>query len=164
MYAIDSLRQLSVKFLEKEELANYNFQKEFLKPFECVIQFPVRHFPFFLFQTKLITMLIISVFLLLRVVSKTDSRDIRELVIQCLEQMIKSRAAAIKSGWKNILTVITSAAFDRDDVVVKLCWEVVEHIRDNCFEMLIEQGVFREYVQALAAYATSARQIEIASK
>ncbi len=37
MYAIDSLRQLSMKFLEKDELANFNFQKEFLKPFEYVI-------------------------------------------------------------------------------------------------------------------------------
>lgn len=36
MYAIDSLRQLSMKFLEKDELANFNFQKEFLKPFEYV--------------------------------------------------------------------------------------------------------------------------------
>eukprot|EP00698_Gefionella_okellyi_P024701 TRINITY_DN878_c0_g1_i2.p1 TRINITY_DN878_c0_g1~~TRINITY_DN878_c0_g1_i2.p1 ORF type:complete len:1588 (+),score=410.80 TRINITY_DN878_c0_g1_i2:68-4831(+) len=35
-YAIDSLRQLAMKFLEKEELANYQFQKEFLKPFDFV--------------------------------------------------------------------------------------------------------------------------------
>ena len=33
MYAVDSLRQLSAKFLEKGELLNYQFQKEFLKPF-----------------------------------------------------------------------------------------------------------------------------------
>ena len=36
MYAIDSLRQLAMKYLEKDELANYNFQKSFLKPFEVV--------------------------------------------------------------------------------------------------------------------------------
>jgi len=33
MYAVDSLRQLSAKFLEKGELLNYQFQREFLKPF-----------------------------------------------------------------------------------------------------------------------------------
>lgn len=38
MYAIDSLKQLSTKFLEKEELANYNFQKLFLNPFETIMQ------------------------------------------------------------------------------------------------------------------------------
>ncbi|KAL2536489.1 Brefeldin A-inhibited guanine nucleotide-exchange protein 2 [Forsythia ovata] len=34
---MDSLRQLSMKFLEREELANYNFQNEFMKPFAIVM-------------------------------------------------------------------------------------------------------------------------------
>lgn len=38
MYAIDSLRQLAQKFLAKDELGNYHFQKDFLKPFESIIQ------------------------------------------------------------------------------------------------------------------------------
>lgn len=37
MYAIDSLKQLSIKFLQKEELSNFNFQRLFLKPFENII-------------------------------------------------------------------------------------------------------------------------------
>eukprot|EP00301_Raphidiophrys_heterophryoidea_P007204 c12820_g2_i2.p1 GENE.c12820_g2_i2~~c12820_g2_i2.p1 ORF type:complete len:2623 (+),score=547.95 c12820_g2_i2:972-8840(+) len=37
VYAVDSLRQLAAKFLEKEELGNYQFQKEFLKPFEVIM-------------------------------------------------------------------------------------------------------------------------------
>ena len=37
MYAIDSLKQLSIKFLQKEELSNFNFQRIFLKPFEVII-------------------------------------------------------------------------------------------------------------------------------
>ena len=36
MYAADSLRQLATKFLEREELLNYSFQNEFLKPFVLV--------------------------------------------------------------------------------------------------------------------------------
>lgn len=38
MYAMDSLRQLAMKFLEREELANYNFQNEFMKPFVIVMR------------------------------------------------------------------------------------------------------------------------------
>ena len=37
MFAIDSLRQLSIKFLMKEELSNFNFQRVFLTPFETII-------------------------------------------------------------------------------------------------------------------------------
>jgi brefeldin A-inhibited guanine nucleotide-exchange protein len=38
MFAIDSLKQLSIKFLQKDELSNFNFQRVFLKPFETIIQ------------------------------------------------------------------------------------------------------------------------------
>lgn len=38
MYAIDSLKQLSIKFLQKEELSNFNFQRIFLKPFEVIMK------------------------------------------------------------------------------------------------------------------------------
>jgi len=37
MYAIDSLRQLSMKFLEKDELASFQFQKHFFRPFELIM-------------------------------------------------------------------------------------------------------------------------------
>jgi len=38
IFVMDSLRQLAMKFLEREELANYNFQNEFLQPFAVVMQ------------------------------------------------------------------------------------------------------------------------------
>lgn len=37
-FALDSLRQLSNRFLELEELANFKFQKDFLKPFEYTMR------------------------------------------------------------------------------------------------------------------------------
>ncbi|KAI3787367.1 hypothetical protein L1987_41795 [Smallanthus sonchifolius] len=38
IFAMDSLRQLSMKFLEREELSNYNFQNDFMKPFVIVMR------------------------------------------------------------------------------------------------------------------------------
>ncbi|XP_075679751.1 ADP ribosylation factor guanine nucleotide exchange factor Sec71 [Dermatophagoides pteronyssinus] len=37
-FAIDSLRQLSMKFIEKGELSNFSFQKDFLRPFEHIMK------------------------------------------------------------------------------------------------------------------------------
>ncbi|CAG8561265.1 2082_t:CDS:2 [Diversispora eburnea] len=37
-FAIDSLRQLNMKFLERDELSHYNTQSEFMKPFEQIIK------------------------------------------------------------------------------------------------------------------------------
>ena len=38
MFAVDSLRQLAMKFLERDELANYTFQNDFLKPFVSIMR------------------------------------------------------------------------------------------------------------------------------
>lgn len=37
-FAVDSLRQLSMKFIEKGEFPNYRFQKDFLRPFEHIMK------------------------------------------------------------------------------------------------------------------------------
>ncbi|CAF3661221.1 unnamed protein product [Rotaria socialis] len=37
-FALDSMRQLGLKFVEKEELANFKFQREFLKVFEYIVE------------------------------------------------------------------------------------------------------------------------------
>ncbi|KAI9144741.1 hypothetical protein BKA69DRAFT_732408 [Paraphysoderma sedebokerense] len=37
-FAIDSLRQLSLKFLDKEELAHFHTQSDFMKPFEYIMK------------------------------------------------------------------------------------------------------------------------------
>ena len=36
VYTVDALRQLAARYLEKDELANYNFQRDFLRPFAVV--------------------------------------------------------------------------------------------------------------------------------
>ncbi len=38
MYGIDSMRQLAMKFLERDELANFSFQNDFLRPFVVVMR------------------------------------------------------------------------------------------------------------------------------
>ncbi|KAE9445196.1 hypothetical protein C3L33_22906, partial [Rhododendron williamsianum] len=66
---MDSLRQLAMKFLEREELADCNFQNEFLRSFVIVMR-------------------------------KSNSADIRELIVRCLSQMVLSRVSNVKSGRK----------------------------------------------------------------
>jgi hypothetical protein len=38
MYGVDSLRQLAMKFLERDELATYTFQNDFLRPFVVIMR------------------------------------------------------------------------------------------------------------------------------
>nr|KJB77457.1 hypothetical protein B456_012G138200 [Gossypium raimondii] len=74
IFVMDSLRQLAMKFLEREELANYNFQNQFLRPFVIIMQ-------------------------------KSNSAEIRELIVRCISQMVLSRVTNVKSGWKSVFMV-----------------------------------------------------------
>lgn len=78
-FALDSLRQLSMRFMEIEELPGFKFQKDFLKPFEHVIA-----------NSSVVT--------------------VKDMVLRCLIQMIQTRAANIRSGWKTMFGVFTVAA------------------------------------------------------
>mmetsp|Transcript_59953 Transcript_59953/g.147342 ORF Transcript_59953/g.147342 Transcript_59953/m.147342 type:complete len:2142 (-) Transcript_59953:113-6538(-) len=80
VFAIDALKQLGLKFLEKGELAEFHFQRLFLRPFLLVTQNP---------ETR---------------------QDIRELILACIDQMISTRAKNLQSGWKIFFDVLTLSA------------------------------------------------------
>ena len=88
-----------MRFLEKEELPHFKFQKDFLKPFEYTMihnQNPeirdlVRLF-FFFFE---------SVFIFILLPRK---------VLQCLQQMIQARAQNMRSGWRTMFGVFSAAS------------------------------------------------------
>lgn len=211
LFAVDSLRQLSMKFLEKGEvlwclcadllpfalmcritfffwgvischiydpvahpfehprphsitgeLANYSFQKDFLRPFEYIM-------------------------------NHNKAVDIRDMVVRCVAHMVQAKSANIRydmhvcmccmgllylcllcvmcamccvlcecvilfwpwmdfyenvihshthslalthifrSGWKNIFFVFSLAASDNDQNIVDLAFSTTTHIFDNCF-------------------------------
>lgn len=126
IFVMDSLRQLSMKFLEREELANYNFQNEFLRPFVIVMQ-------------------------------KSNSVEIRELIVRCLSQMILSRVDNVKSGWKSVFMALTAAAADERKNVVLLAFETMEKIVREYFPYITETETvtFTDCVRCLITFTNS---------
>ncbi|XP_010526535.1 PREDICTED: brefeldin A-inhibited guanine nucleotide-exchange protein 1 isoform X2 [Tarenaya hassleriana] len=126
IFVMDSLRQLSMKFLEREELANYNFQNEFLRPFVIVIQ-------------------------------KSSSAEIRELIVRCISQMVLSRVSNVKSGWKSVFKVFTTAAADERKNIVLLAFETMEKIVREYFSYITETETttFTHCVKCLITFTNS---------
>ncbi|KAK8587923.1 hypothetical protein V6N13_086883 [Hibiscus sabdariffa] len=126
IFAMDSLRQLSMKFLEREELANYNFQNEFMKPFVIVMR-------------------------------KSGAVEIRELIIRCVSQMVLSRVNNVKSGWKSMFMVFTTAAYDDHKNIVLLAFEIMEKIIRDYFPYITETETttFTDCVNCLIAFTNS---------
>ena len=89
IFAIDSLRQLADKFLIKEEFASFNFQKDFLKPFEQIM--------------------------LHNLATRTE---IKEYIVMCITNICRTKTAYIKSGWSVIINIFTLAAQDSEEMLV----------------------------------------------
>ncbi|KVH91182.1 brefeldin A-inhibited guanine nucleotide-exchange protein 2-like [Cynara cardunculus var. scolymus] len=126
IFAMDSLRQLSMKFLEREELANYNFQNDFMKPFVIAMR-------------------------------KTSAVEIRELIIRCVSHMVLSRVNNVKSGWKSMFMVFTTAAYDNHKNIVLLAFEIIEKIVRDYFPYITETETtaFTDCVNCLIAFTNS---------
>lgn len=115
-FALDSLRQLSMRFLEIEELAHFKFQKEFLKPFEYVV-------------------------------IHNDSLEVKDMVLECINNMILARADKIKSGWKTIFAVCTATAKQNKESLVMKAYKMANWINKEYIEEVKQQESFSGLVE-----------------
>jgi len=122
MYAIDSLKQLSIKFLQKDELSNFNFQRMFLTPFETIM-------------------------------SKTVSQETKELVLNCIEVMIRSCAGNIHSGWRSIFTIFSVAATQDMPEIASNAFTIIQQLMTTQFHLLIFD--FVELMNCLVCFVSS---------
>jgi brefeldin A-inhibited guanine nucleotide-exchange protein len=101
MFAIDALRQMSFKFLEKPELSDFHFQRLFLRPF-------------------------------LQIMENTGSReDVREMVLRCLDNMVRSVAHNLRSGWKILFSILTLSASDPSEKINALGLAALQRLIDE---------------------------------
>ena len=98
-FALDALRQLAMRFLEKEELPHFKFQKDFLKPFEYTMIHNV--------NPDVRDMVCLSIFSIIffMLISLPMPQ-----VLQCLQQMIQARAHNMRSGWRTMFGVFAAAS------------------------------------------------------
>mmetsp|Transcript_9258 Transcript_9258/g.19271 ORF Transcript_9258/g.19271 Transcript_9258/m.19271 type:complete len:2226 (+) Transcript_9258:141-6818(+) len=106
MFAIDALRQLSFKFLEKPELTDFNFQRLFLKPFLLIMENP------------------------------GSREDIRELVLRCVDNIIRSLAHNLRSGWKIFFSILTLSASDPSAKIKTLGLAILQRLLDEHLDEL----------------------------
>ncbi|KAH7930079.1 Sec7-domain-containing protein [Leucogyrophana mollusca] len=120
-FALDSLRQLSMRFLEKEELPHFKFQKDFLKPFEH-------------------TMI------------HNANPDIRDMVLQCLQQMIQARVQNMRSGWRTMFGVFSAASKVLTERIANSAFEVVSRLNKDHFAAIVRHGAFADLTVCITEF------------
>ncbi|EPY53175.1 Sec7 domain-containing protein [Schizosaccharomyces cryophilus OY26] len=120
-FALDSLRQFSMQFLEIEELSHFKFQKDFLQPFKHAM----------------------------------DCQDVKinDLVLRCVDQMVKARFQNIKSGWGPIFQILTSASKIHNVSILQYALSIISTIYNDHSRCIFLQGAYSEMVMCLSKFS-----------
>ena len=106
VFALDSLKQLSFKFLDKPELTEFNFQRIFLKPFLVVMD------------------------------DKNSRDEVREMVLHCIDNMIRTKSRNLRSGWKVVFSILDSSASDPSQKIDFLGLGILQRLLDEHLDEL----------------------------
>ncbi|KAJ1891332.1 guanine nucleotide exchange protein for ADP-robosylation factor [Kickxella alabastrina] len=123
LFALDSLRQLSMKFLEKEELPHFAFQKEFLRPFAEILEGYIPDSSNGSGEEQSGTRTRSSVVIV--------DVLVKDMVLRCVHQLVQAAAYHIRSGWRAILNVAQIAARDSSDVIAEMGFHIAKACAEN---------------------------------
>lgn len=79
--------------------------------------------------------------------------SVKDMVLQCLNQMIQARAENIKSGWQTMFGVFTFAAKEPYEQIVNIAFENVRNIYKDRIGVILTQGSFPNLVSCLTVLA-----------
>ena len=85
------------------------------------------------------------------------------LVCRCVSQMVLARVGNVKSGWKSMFMVFTTAAGDEQQTIVKLAFETIEKIVREHFDFITETEIttFTDCVNCLIAFTNNPHSIDV---
>ncbi|KAL3315565.1 Protein transport protein sec71, partial [Cichlidogyrus casuarinus] len=130
IFVVDSLRQLSVKLIEKGELPNFHFQKEFLRPFVSILD------PNDLFEKGSGAVYNSPA----EPIVCEASLSVQDMVIRCINQLVFGNWKNLRSGWTNLFMVFQRTALSPHESIVELafqgCQQTVEKILEDNFDLL----------------------------
>jgi brefeldin A-inhibited guanine nucleotide-exchange protein len=115
MYAVDSFRQLSTQYLQREELGGFEFQRKFLKPFETVMS-KSDHVSVKELLLKCVERIIIMF---------GDSDD----------QPESHHLGTLRSGWRPVLAVLGLAGQDKDEHIAQMGFKMLTQQLRHCLSV-----------------------------
>lgn len=140
MYAVDSFRQLSIQYLQRDELEVFEFQRRFLKPLESVMGRSV--------QTSTKELLLNCVDRIIHVYRSDEGT---------------TRKGGLKSGWVPILTILGLGGRDGDAGISRMSFDILKGEIRLCLTNADHPGVllsehFVETVNALLMFVGGAHE------
>ncbi|KAL7553000.1 hypothetical protein ACHAWF_016244 [Thalassiosira exigua] len=118
MYAVDSLRQLAQRFLNREELGVFEFQRRFLRPLEAIMERSA--------HVSVKELLLFSVEQLISIYGFEggDGGGTENF-----------RKGMLRSGWRSVLVVLGTAGLDKDNSIALQGFEMLNKQMQHCMSV-----------------------------
>lgn len=87
------------------------------------------------------------------ILANNPALAVKDMVLQCLNQMIQARAENIKSGWQTMFGVFTFAAKEPNEQIVNIAFENVRHIYRDRIGVILTQGSLPNLISCLTVLA-----------
>ncbi|KAJ3187144.1 Brefeldin A-inhibited guanine nucleotide-exchange protein 1 [Gaertneriomyces sp. JEL0708] len=123
-FAVDSLRQLSMKFLEREELGHYSAQNEFLRSFEWIMKHNT--------NPNIRELILSSMSQMITARARSIRSGWRSIFV------VLAKAAQTSTG---------------DGKLVKMAFGIVQNVFKEHFDAVMNAGAFVDYISCLAEFA-----------
>jgi hypothetical protein len=118
MYAVDSFRQLSIQYLQRDELEAFEFQRRFLKPLDQVMARSD--------QTSTKELLLNCVDRIIQVFRADEPDD--------GDKITSSRKGGLKSGWVPILSILGLAGKDSNESICEASFKILTDEVNSCLD------------------------------
>lgn len=110
MYAVDSFRQLSIQYLQRDELEGFEFQRRFLKPLEIVMAKSAQS------STKELLLDCVDRIIQVFGSGRTSGES----------AAVASRKGGLKSGWVSILTILGLGGRDSSELIANMSFVILK--------------------------------------
>ncbi|KAI6119382.1 hypothetical protein EDD16DRAFT_1692684 [Pisolithus croceorrhizus] len=78
--------------------------------------------------------------------------DIRDMVLQCLQQMIQARAQNMRSGWRTMLGVFAAASKVLTERIANSAFEIVTKVNKDHFTAIVRYGAFADLTVCITEF------------
>lgn len=117
MYAVDSFRQLSIQYLQREELGVFEFQRRFLKPLETVMA-----------RSEI------------SITKEMLLKCVERIILMFGSPKEGSKGRMLRSGWRPVLAVLGLAGRDPDENIAKMGFELLTAQIQECLDQCVKSG------------------------
>ena len=136
MYAVDSFRQLSFQYLQREELGVFEFQSRFLKPLETVMA-RTSHVT----TKELLLNCVERIIFMFGSEEGDDGGDVKSSSVSPTKSNAR-HLGTLRSGWRPVLAVLGIAGHDEDEGIANAGFKLLTRQLHQCLS--VEKDNFDE--------------------